>query len=103
MCDWLVNNGFTGTPLHFSRFFPMYKLAQSRPTPEHSLLLAKEIAEAAGMKYVYIGNIPGLNGENTFCPHCKHLLVERFGYVVNQNEIMNGLCRYCEEPISGVW
>lgn len=103
MCEWLVNNGFSGTPLHFSRFFPMYKLAQSRPTPEYSLLLARDVAEAAGMKFVYIGNIPGLNGENTFCPHCKHLLVERLGYAVKQNAIQNGSCKYCGKSVPGVW
>jgi pyruvate formate lyase activating enzyme len=103
MCDWLVENGLTETPLHFSRFFPTYKLDQLRPTAESALILAKEIAEKSGMKYVYIGNIPGLHGENTFCPACKRMVVERIGYDVKQNYIQNGLCGFCNEPIAGVW
>ncbi|MEA4841228.1 MAG: AmmeMemoRadiSam system radical SAM enzyme [Bacteroidales bacterium] len=103
MCDWLVKNGFEDTPLHFSRFFPAYKLDHLKPTPEDILLQAKMMAEAAGIKYVYIGNDPDLNGENTFCPKCKHMVVERSGYVVRQNVVQDGLCHFCGERIPGVW
>lgn len=113
MCEWLADNGFKDTPLHFSRFFPTYKLSQLPPTPESSLLKAREIAEKAGIKYVYIGNIPDLHGENTSCPTCGHRLVDREGYLIKQNDIKinpeeknslrKGLCRYCGEVISGVW
>lgn len=103
MCDWLVGNGFADTPLHFSRFFPTYKLSHLPPTAEHALIRAKDIAEKKGMKYVYIGNIPSLNGENTYCPACKQMLVERNGYVVLKNLIHNGLCSICGEPVAGVW
>lgn len=103
MCDWLVGNGFEDTPLHFSRFFPGYKLSQLPPTPEDVLIRAKETAQKAGIKYVYIGNIPGLQGENTYCPACKQLVVERAGYVVKQNFIAAGKCRFCGEDIAGVW
>lgn len=113
MCEWLADNGFKDTPLHFSRFFPTYRLSQLLPTPERSLVKAREIAEKAGIKYVYIGNIPDLHGENTSCPACGHRLVEREGYLVKQNYIKanpdeknpfrEGLCRYCGEVISGVW
>jgi len=58
MCNWLVDNGFSDTPLHFSRFFPTYKLLHLPPTPESILFKAKEIAEKAGIKFVYIGNLP---------------------------------------------
>jgi pyruvate formate lyase activating enzyme len=113
MCEWLSNNGFRDTPLHFSRFFPTYKLTELHPTPESSLLKAREIAEKAGIKYVYIGNIIDLHGENTSCPACGHRLIWREGYLVKQNDIKNvkeeknpfrkGSCRYCGEVISGVW
>jgi len=103
MCDWLVKNGFEDTPLHFSRFFPAYKLRNLKPTPERLLLQAKKMAEAAGIKYVYLGNDPNLNGENTFCPKCKHLLVERSGYAIKQNVVQDGLCNLCGESIPGVW
>lgn len=103
MCDWLVENGFAETPLHFSRFFPAFKLMDLLPTSEQSLLQAKKVAETSGLKHVYIGNIPGLNGENTFCSHCKRLLVERNGYVLRRNLVQDGRCGFCRKPLSGVW
>lgn len=103
MCDWLVENDFADTPLHFSRFFPTYKLEQLAPTAENRLIEAKKIAEKSGMKFVYIGNIPGLRGENTFCPHCKQMLIERIGYIVKKNLIQNNLCPLCGTHIPGVW
>jgi pyruvate formate lyase activating enzyme len=103
MCNWLFENGFADTPLHFSRFFPTHKLAQLPPTDETVLIQAKEIAEQSGIKYVYIGNIPGLHGENTHCPHCKETVIERTGYVVKKNLIRNGLCSLCGYPVAGVW
>lgn len=103
MCEWLVGNGFADTPLHFSRFFPTYKLAHLPPTSESILIQAKEIAGNAGMKYIYIGNLPDLHKENTHCPNCKRMVVERIGYVVEKNFIHNGQCGFCGEPIAGVW
>jgi pyruvate formate lyase activating enzyme len=103
MCDWLVANGFADTPFHFSRFFPTYKLTHLTPTDSSILLRAKEIAEASGLNYVYIGNQSNLFGENTHCPKCKHLLVERIGYKVSRNLIFNGKCTFCGEPIAGIW
>jgi pyruvate formate lyase activating enzyme len=103
MCDWLVENDFSDTPLHFSRFFPTYKLDQLSPTSEKKLMKAKEIAEKSGMKFVYIGNLPGLHEENTFCPRCKQLLIERSGYVIKKKVIQNNLCPSCGESIPGIW
>ena len=103
MCEWLVGNGFASTPLHFSRFFPIYKLQDLLPTDKSVLILAKEIALTSGMKYVYIGNLPGLHEENTYCPSCKQLLVERVGFVVSKNLIHKGKCSFCNEVIDGIW
>lgn len=103
MCDWLVENGFADTPLHLSRFFPAYKLNELPPTSVKILIQAGEIASAAGMKYVYIGNTPSLIAENTFCPSCKTLLVERRGYAVCQNRIRDSLCPSCGCKIVGAW
>ena len=103
MCNWLVNNGFDQTPLHFSRFMPMYKLTQLPPTPVNTLKNAREIALGEGLKYVYIGNIPGYDFENTFCPKCKNLVVERRGYSILQNHIAGGKCMFCGAVIKGVW
>jgi len=103
MCAWLVANGFSDTPLHFSRFFPTYRLTDRPATPEMLLQQAKIIAESAGIKYVYIGNLPQLQGENTYCPHCNNLLVERLGFTVTKNRLAGGKCNVCGEKIVGVW
>ena len=103
MCDWLYENGFADNPLHFSRFQPSYKLTQLPPTPLSTLTKARKIALDAGIKYVYIGNVPGTEAENTFCPKCHKTLIKRRGYMVLSNHIKNGKCEYCNEPIAGVW
>lgn len=103
MCNWLVANGFEETPLHFSRFFPTYKLSHLLPTAIETLIQAKQIAENAGIQYVYIGNIPALENENTFCPNCKKLIIERSGYRIAKNLIKNNRCFFCGETISGIW
>jgi len=103
MCAWIVENGLHVYPFHFNRFYPMYKLQQLPETPVATLEKARDIAVKAGMKYVYIGNVPGHTGQNTRCPKCKKLLVERKGYRVTQNNISGGKCRFCKEQIHGVW
>ena len=103
LVDWLYDNGFEDTPLHFSRFHPAYKLTNLPPTPVDTLNKAREIAMDKGLKYVYIGNVPGTEGDNTYCPNCKALLVERVGYQILQNKIKSGKCSHCGTPIAGVW
>lgn len=103
MCAWLTNNGFADNPLHFSRFHPMYKLTNLPPTPKSTLVQAREIAIAEGMHYVYIGNVPGSGAENTLCPSCGSIAIERKGYSILQNNILKGKCANCGEEISGVW
>jgi Pyruvate-formate lyase-activating enzyme len=103
MCHWLVENGFTETPLHFSRFFPDYKLTNLPPTSESLLIQAKSIAIKAGLKFVYIGNIPSINGEDTHCPACKQTIIERNYFTVTRNSINKGKCNFCGEPIAGIW
>ncbi len=103
MCVWLVNNGFSKVPLHFSRFTPLYKLSQLPLTPLSTLLKARDIASAEGLKYVYIGNVPGKNFENTICHSCGQVLIERSGYTILANHLDNGTCRFCHEVIPGRW
>jgi pyruvate formate lyase activating enzyme len=103
MCEWIVVELGDTTPLHFSRFFPMYKMKNVPQTPEKTLLKAKEIAEKAGLKFVYVGNIITEKGENTYCPKCKKLLVARSGFGIVSNNIREGKCIYCKEKIAGVW
>ena len=103
MCSWLAENGFDDTPLHFSRFQPLYKLQRLPVTPQKTLEDAKNIAREEGLKYVYIGNVPGSKDVNTICPKCGELLVERSGYTIKIMKIKNGLCPNCSEPIAGHW
>ncbi len=103
MCNWLVKNNYDNYPLHFSRFFPMHKLTHLPPTPVATLNKAREIALDAGMKYVYIGNVPATDAQNTHCPKCGKIVIERKGYTIIQYNISNDACTFCGEKISGVW
>jgi pyruvate formate lyase activating enzyme len=103
MCAWLVKSGLQDQPLHFSRFVPLYKLTSLPTTPESVLNQARKIAMDAGMKYVYIGNVPGSEAQHTYCPSCKKKVVERRGYTIVSNNIKNGNCGFCGKKISGVW
>lgn len=103
MCKWLVSNKLSNTPLHFSRFHAAHKLNKLRSTPLKSLLKAREIAKDAGIQYVYIGNVPEIDGENTECHSCGRLVVERKGFSVISNEIKHGKCPECSTVIPGAW
>jgi pyruvate formate lyase activating enzyme len=103
MCGWLAENGFDDTPLHFSRFHPQYKLQRLPLTPLKTLEDAKMIAQAEGLKFIYVGNVPGSNDANTLCPSCHEILVERSGYTIKSQKIVNGTCFNCSEPIPGIW
>jgi len=103
MCVWIKEHLGSDTPVHFSRFYPMYKLLSLIPTPVERLEAARAAAIEAGLKYVYIGNIPGHEAENTFCPACHKAVIKRTGYIVLENNIVNGRCRFCSEEIKGVW
>jgi pyruvate formate lyase activating enzyme len=102
MCGWLAENGFTDTPLHFSRFQPQYKLEHLPPTPAGILLKAAEIARSAGMKYVYLGNMPGTGIDDTVCPSCGIKVVDRSGYRIVSQSLKQGKCT-CGTRIPGVW
>lgn len=103
MCDWLSKEGFTDYPLHFSRFHPQHKLTRLPATPLQALTRAKDIAMKAGLKFVYIGNVPGIGGEDTYCPNCKVLLVKRKGFEIEQNLIASNRCPKCQTTVAGRW
>jgi pyruvate formate lyase activating enzyme len=90
------------TPWHVSRFHPTYKLLDRPPTPHKTLSDAREIGLRAGLKFVYTGNIPGDNGENTFCYGCGRILIGRRGFTVMTNAVADGRCPDCGAVISGV-
>ncbi len=99
MCEWIKNID-KNIPLHFSAFYPMYKLENIPPTSEELLLKAYDIAKEVGLNYVYIGNIQ-TDKNHTFCPKCNKLLIKRFGFK-SENLIRNGKCS-CGMKIAGIW
>ena len=103
MCKWLGENGFKDTPIHFSRFYPVYKLEQLPPTPVELLKNAAKIAAGEGLRYVYTGNVPGNELADTFCPECGSMLISREGYRIVFNNITKGKCNKCGKEIRGVW
>jgi len=103
MSAWLCKEGFKDTPLHFSRFTPMYKLKHLAATPVSKLTKARQAAMEEGMNYVYVGNVPGSEGENTFCPDCGEKVILRRGFHILENHLEDGKCGYCGTRISGIW
>lgn len=103
MCKWIATELSPDVPLHFSRFHPMYQLKNLYPTPLKTLKEARKVAFDAGLKYVYTGNVPGESGEDTFCPKCNKVIVDRMGYHINYYNIVDGKCGFCYEKINGVW
>lgn len=100
---WIKQNLGADVPLHFTQFHPDYLLKNLPITPIATLERAKAIADAEGLHYVYVGNVPGHPAENTYCPKCRHLLVERTGFMVKQMLIRKGACPFCHQPIAGMW
>jgi len=90
-------------PWHISAFYPTYKMLNLPRTPAPLLHRAREIGMRAGLRYVYCGNIPGEEGEDTFCPHCGRRVIERVGFRVVKNEVIRGECGHCRAKIDGVW
>ncbi|MDI6641728.1 MAG: AmmeMemoRadiSam system radical SAM enzyme, partial [Elusimicrobiota bacterium] len=104
MCLWLKENVGSEVPLHFSRFFPHYKMQNYPLTPVKTVENLREVALKAGMKYVYVGNVqPGHPGGSTYCHKCNHLLISRIGYQILGNNVVDGKCKFCGAKIYGVW
>jgi len=93
----------TGIPWHVTQYHPTYKLMGQPRTPVETLRLARQIGIDAGLMYVYEGNVPGEGGENTFCPSCGEVLIQRFGYIISQIKVGDGRCGFCGHKLPGVW
>lgn len=103
LCRWIADNLGPDVPLHFSRFWPQHQLKNLPPTPHARLDSARRIAQEEGLHYSYVGNIPGHDGNSTYCPHDGKLLIKRVGYHIIENNIVDGTCRFCHQPIPGIW
>jgi len=98
-CRWEVEKLGSDVPTHFSRFYPLYKMTDRGQTPVKTLELALKIAKEEGLHYVYIGNVPGHEWDNTYCPRCGKLLIERFGYDILKYELKDRKCPKCGTEI----
>jgi pyruvate formate lyase activating enzyme len=104
LAQWVKANLGPDVPLHFTQFHPEYLLKNLPITPVPTLERAKAIADAEGLHYVYIGNVPGHPAQNTYCPQCRKMLVERAGFTASQMLIRkDSTCPFCRHKIPGIW
>jgi len=98
-CDWVIDELDENVPVHFSRFFPYYKMKDLYPTPISTMLKAYTVARAKGINFVYLGNVGEMEYNNTYCPHCNHLLIERTGFGAMVVGLEGKKCKKCGKSI----
>jgi pyruvate formate lyase activating enzyme len=103
LSKWIKKYLGPDVPVHFTRFHPSYLIKNLPPTPVKTLERAWEIARAEGLNYVYIGNVPGHDAENTICPACGETVISRSGYFIKDINIELGRCVNCSNEIAGKW
>ncbi len=103
MSRWIRDELGPDVPLHFTRFYPLYKLKSLDPTPISTLEAAWKTAAEEGLHFVYLGNIPGHPAEDTICPQCRKVVIKRVGYNVSSVSLDKGKCAGCGRTIPGIW
>jgi AmmeMemoRadiSam system radical SAM enzyme len=101
MCEWIVAELGPDVPLHFTAFHPDFKVTDREPTSPQTLAAAHAIAQTAGLRYVYTGNIVDPARQNTYCPSCGQVVIDRSGYDIRKFDASNGVCVHCQSPIAG--
>ncbi|MCF8412419.1 MAG: AmmeMemoRadiSam system radical SAM enzyme [Melioribacteraceae bacterium] len=101
MSEWIVSNLGDNIPLHFTAFHPDFKMLDKARTPVTTLDKAKSIAESAGIKYCYVGNVRNIEGQTTYCPNCNEPLIIRDWHSILDNKINDGKCFTCGSEIAG--
>lgn len=89
-------------PWHVSRYYPRYRLIEKPPTSLDTLMTARRIGQEVGLRYIYEGNVPGDEGESTYCYNCNKILIRRYGYQITENTIINSRCPACNTKIDGI-
>lgn len=102
-CAWIVENLGDSVPVHFTAFHPDFKMTDKNRTPDATLIRARQIAISMGIKYCYVGNVYNREGQTTYCPECRTLLIQRDWHSVVSNKIPNGTCPKCNSHIAGVF
>jgi pyruvate formate lyase activating enzyme len=103
LIEWILSEVGPDVPVHFTRFHPDYQLQNLPPTPVETLDRVYKMAVSKGLHYPYVGNVPGHPGNNTYCPKCKKIVVERQGFFITRMNIKDGCCMFCKQKIAGVW
>jgi len=103
LARWVKTDLGLDVPVHFTRFHPQYLLKNLPVTPLKTLERAKAIADAEGLRYVYLGNVPGHPAENTYCPKCRRAVIQREGFFIRGLHLKRGRCQACGQQIPGVW
>lgn len=104
MCEWIKANVGDDVPIHFSRFFPCYKLLNIEPTPIDTLKKCYEIANKAGLKYIYVGNVVDTHFHQTVCPKCGMEVINRsHRYELEEVHLENSCCKFCKTKIAGMF
>ncbi len=102
IAKFIVNELGPHVPWHVSAFYPTYKLFDVPRTSPKTLEQARQIGLEEGLRYVYEGNVPGSEGESTYCYNCKKPVIKRYGYTITEYNIKNGSCGYCDTSIDGI-
>ncbi len=100
---WVKDNLGAETPVHYARFDPKWRLSNVPRTPQKTLEDARMMALDLGLKFVYIANLPGHEGNSTYCPNCKKIVIQRLGFLTKQNHLRGKGCKNCGTKLPGVW
>jgi pyruvate formate lyase activating enzyme len=100
---WIKENLGKDTPVHFARFDPKWQLTNLPRTPQKTLEDAREIGLEVGLRFVYIANLPGHEGNSTFCPNCKKVIIQRLGFLTKAKYMNKSACKFCGTKLPGVW
>lgn len=103
LCRWVAGELGCDVPVHFTRFHPDFQLLHLPPTPVATLEQARELAAKHGLRYAYVGNVPGHPGDHTYCPACGEVVIRRRGFLVEANRLQEGKCGQCGAAIAGIW
>ncbi len=98
---WIRSELGESTPWHVTRFFPHLELSDIEPTPLTTLERARRIGQEEGLQFVYLGNVPGHPGENTYCPTCGEILIQRYVFDITRYNLKEGRCPRCHTPLPG--
>jgi len=102
IAQFIKNDLGVNVPWHVSAFYPTYRLLDAERTKPRTLRRAREIGLEEGLRYVYEGNIPGSDGENTYCYNCKKAIIKRYGFSITEYNIKDGSCQFCGTKIDGI-